>query len=162
MKLIMEQYGRFIMTGVIVVAVFIALFFGVTDGNGHRGFLQIFGAQMDTGGIDYSTYRDYGTLTTESLKTKPEFTCALTGNALTGTEYDLSSLIKATDYDGADLSIAVEHILDEHDNEVSSIYDSTTGKVNFPEQGIYTFEVRAVDGGNRSTKSTVRIPVNKQ
>ena len=81
MKLIMEQYGRFIMTGVVVVAVFIALFFGVTDGNGHRGFLQIFGAQMDTGGIDYSTYRDYGTLKTESLKTKPEFTCALTGNA---------------------------------------------------------------------------------
>ena len=162
MKLIMEQYGKFIMTGVVVVAVFIALFFGVTDGQGHRGFLQIFGSKIQTDQVDYSAYQDYGTLKTESLKTKPEFTFVPTGNAKTDTEYDLSELIRATDYDGTELAITVDRILDEHDNEVSSIYDSTTGKVNFPEQGIYTFEVRAVDGGNRSTKSTVRIPVNKQ
>lgn len=162
MKLILEQYGKFIMTGVVVVALLSILFFGVTDGNGHRGFLQIFGAQMDTAGTDYSAYQDYGQLKTESLKTKPEITAATDTNVFAGTEYGIGDLIKAADDNGTDLSVTVDSITDANGNDVTSIYNSTTEKVTFPEQGIYTFEVRAVDGGNRGTKSTVKIPVNER
>ena len=55
MKHIMEQYGKFLMTGAIFVALLATIFFGVQDDAGHRGFLQIMGSKAETGGKDYSS-----------------------------------------------------------------------------------------------------------
>ena len=161
MKLIMEQYGKFILSGIIIVSLFYAVFLGVSDAYGHRGLLQIMGSDMPDEKVDYSSYQDYTVMTAEAGKGSPQIRCLQNSHAVTNTEYSITELVNAADGTGTMLEVKVVKITDTPGNDVSFIYDRTAERLIFPVCGLYTFELCAVDDGNRCTRATVQIPVNK-
>ena len=162
MKHIMEQYGRFLMTGAIFVALLATIFFGVQDDAGHRGFLQIMGSKAETGGTDYSSYQDFSHLSAESGKEKPVIETVLDQTVYKNEEYSLDDLIQAKAYDGTNLELVVDYIDDKEGNRVTGIYSLASKKIIFPEEGIYKIKVWAADDGNRTSNAVVQIPVNRR
>ena len=162
MEHIIEQYGRAILTGIIVVILLTVLFFTVKDSEGNEGGLNIIGSHVRTEGTDYASYRDFDNMKEEGQKSKPVIESAFTAPAVVNREYDLSELIKASDYNGADLPLIVDKITARDGTETGYSFDAGTGKITFQEKGSYECTVKAIDDGKRSTVATIEIPVNKR
>lgn len=162
MKAIIEQYGKFIMTGTVLAAFWAVIFFGMTDENGNRGIMHVIGANFADIDIDYGAYSDYGTMMSEGQKQKPVITTVANTYMCAGIAYPVANLVKAADYAGHALPVTVDGIQNESGNDVMHIYQADTGKITFPDGGIYEFIVHAVDEGNRSTCVQLKIPVNKR
>lgn len=162
MEHIMEQYGRAILTGIIVVILLTVLFFTVKESEGNEGVLNIIGSHVRTEGTDYASYRDFDNMKEEGQKSKPVIESVFTAPAVVNREYDLSELIKASDYNGADLPLIVDKITARDGTETGYSFDAGTGKITFQEKGSYECTVKAIDDGKRSTVATIEIPVNKR
>lgn len=98
----------------------------------------------------------------EGQKSKPVIESVFTAPAVVNREYDLSELIKASDYNGADLPLIVDKITARDGTETGYSFDAGTGKITFQEKGSYECTVKAIDDGKRSTVATIEIPVNKR
>ena len=58
MEKIMDEYGRFALD-LLAMGLLLAYLFGtVTDAEGHRGILEIMGAQIAVWDTDYTAYQD--------------------------------------------------------------------------------------------------------
>lgn len=159
MKIVIEQYGRFILDGIVVVAVMVIIFLGLSDANGNKGIFKVTGAQLEIENVDYTAYTDFkGTYKTESEKTKPKIT--FTGVRVATGNLVLSDYIKATDYTGASLFIQISSILSPEGDELIDGYNTETTAITLLEPGVYTIKVSATDSSSHKTESTVQFPVN--
>lgn len=161
MREVFEQYGKCILEGVVCITLMGMIFTGVTDGHGNKGLYAIIGSQIDAKGVDYKVYTDLReTYRVESEKEPPRI--FFEGSRLEVGEHILSNYIKAVDYEGKELSIKVQSILDPDGVEQIDVYHSETGKIHLSEAGVYVVRVLAFDEGNRSTEVSISIPINQK
>lgn len=159
MKLVIEHYGRFILDGIVVVAVMMIVFLWLTDSEGNKGIFAVTGAQINIDATDYTAYTDFkGVYKTESEKKHPRI--SFTGGRITIGTHTLSNYIKAVDDAGQNLAIKVSSILAPDGTEVVGTYNQNTTEITFSQSGIYTLTVSVLDEGNRMTKTNIKIPVN--
>lgn len=157
MEQIIKNYGRFVLDAVVVALLMVLLFSQITDAEGNRGILNMIGAGIDTGSINYADYTDFNTYVAESSKPAPVITYNGSNSIHAGVAR-LSDYIKAADRTGAEIAVRVVTLTDQAGTELPCDADT---EANFPEAGIYTVRVTAVDDINKRTTSDIRIPVNK-
>ena len=160
MNQVISTYGKFLLEGIILVAVFVLVFTGIRDDAGNQGVFAIVGSQIETGNTDYESYNDFrGTYQTESGHAAPEIIYVTEGVLRIGT-VKLSEHIKAADYEGNELPIKVTGILSPLGTELISSYDPAKEEINLAAAGLYTITVRVLDRGNRESIRIFKIPVN--
>lgn len=158
MKEIMKQHGGFLIAAMVTLGVLTIIFSTITDANGNRGIVKIIAAHMDTEGIDYNAYVDYGAYQTEMAKDAPVIEYQGTGSLTPGT-VNVADYVKAHDYNGQELAVRLLKFCDSDGNELSGHMDKASGTITFSTAGIYSFTVKAVDSGNRKTTAVIRVPV---
>lgn len=158
MKEIMKQHGGFLIAAMVTLGVLTIIFSTITDANGNRGIVKIIAAHMDTEGIDYNAYVDYGAYQTEIAKDVPVIEYQGTGSLTPGT-VNVADYVKAHDYNGQELAVRLLKFCDSDGNELSGHMDKASGTITFSTAGIYSFTVKAVDSGNRKTTAVIRVPV---
>jgi len=159
MKLVIEHYGKFLLEGLVVVALMALIFTGLTDENGNKGIFAVTGAQIQVEAVDYQSYSDFkNTYKAESEKENPKITSAC--QRLAAGAHTLSSYITAEDNAGQPLDIRVSSIKSPDGVEILDTYNADTSEILLTEPGEYLVTVSAVDGSNRMTKVAVRLPVN--
>lgn len=158
MKEIMKQHGGFLIAAMVTLGVLTIIFSTITDANGNRGIVKIIAAHMDTEGIDYNAYVDYGAYQTEMAKDVPVIEYQGTGSLTPGT-VNVADYVKAHDYNGQELAVRLLKFCDSDGNELSGHMDKASGTITFSTAGIYSFTVKAVDSGNRKTTAVIRVPV---
>lgn len=158
MKEIMKQHGGFLIAAMVTLGVLTIIFSTITDANGNRGIVKIIAAHMDTEGIDYNAYVDYGAYQTEIAKDVPVIEYQGTGSLTPGT-VNVADYVKAHDYNGQELTVRLLKFCDSDGNELSGHMDKASGTITFSTAGIYSFTVKAVDSGNRKTTAVIRVPV---
>ena len=158
MKEIMKQHGGFLIAAMVTLGVLTIIFSTITDANGNRGIVKIIAAHMDTEGIDYNAYVDYGAYQTEIAKDVPVIEYQGTGSLTPGT-VNVADYVKAHDYNGQELAVRLLKFCDSDGNELSGHMDKASGTITFSTAGIYSFAVKAVDSGNRKTTAVIRVPV---
>lgn len=160
MRQIIEAYGKFLLDALVVVLLMGFLFATVTDDAGNRGIFQIIGANLETGGNDYSSYTDFDVYEAESKKSAPAITYDASVLAGTGRNR-LDSFIRASDDTGKELPFYVTSIQSPGHEELIASYQPDTSEIEFLEPGIYTVELWAVDALYKKTAGRIRIPVNR-
>lgn len=159
MDQIVRAYGKFLLEGMVLVALMVVLFCGITDEAGNRGVLAMVGAQLEVEGMDHNNYTDFrGTYRSESNKLAPII--SFVGTHLYSGTCILPNFVKAVDFSGNELEIKVSSIQDESGAELISRYNHVTGEIDFA-PGIYTVWVSAEDACNRTMNCTIQIPVSK-
>ena len=158
MKELMKEYGGVMLAAAVTISVLTIIFSAVTDSDGNRGIVKIIAAHMDTEGIDYNAYVDYGAYQTEIAKDVPVIEYQGTGSLPPGT-VNVADYVKAHDYNGQELAVRLLKFCDSDGNELSGHMDKTSGTITFSTAGIYSFTVKAVDSGNRKTTAVIRVPV---
>ena len=160
MRLVIEHYGKFMLESIVVTALMILIFTGVTDAKGNRGIFTVTGEHISVENIDYHTYTDFkGTYKSESEKDAPKI--SFSSGRLSLGVHCLSSYIKAVDYGGNLLSITVLSIKAPDGSEVVDTYNQNTTEITFSQEGVYVLTIMAQDEGNRLTKTMIQIPVNR-
>lgn len=161
MKLVIEQYGKFILEAIVIIALMSIIFSSLTDNEGNKGIFAVTGAQIKIDGVDYSAYTDFrGVYKMESEKEKPKISFE-SGRLTIGT-YALSNYIKAVDYAGNTLRLKVISIKAPDGREIVESYNQNTTEVSLLQAGVYTVTLLAVDDGNNTTKTIIQIPINNQ
>ncbi len=158
MKEVIKQHGRFLLTALITLGVLTIIFSAVTDSDGNRGIVKIIAAHMDTEGIDYNAYVDYGAYQTEIAKDAPAIEYQGTGSLTPGI-VNVADYVKAHDYNGQELAVRLLKFCDSDGNELPDQMDKESGTITFYTAGIYSFTVNATDSGNRKTTAVIRVPV---
>lgn len=158
MKEIMKEHGGMMLTAMVVISVLTIIFSAVTDSDGNRGIVKIIAAHMNTEGIDYNAYVDYGTYQTEIAKDAPVIEYQGTSSLAPGTVH-VTDYVKAHDYNGQELAVKLLKFCDSDGNELPDQMDRTSGTITFRTAGIYSFTVKAMDSGNRKTTAVIRVPV---
>lgn len=159
MKQVINQYGKFLIEGIVLVALLMLLFIGIRDDAGNQGVPHIVGARLPTGGINYDSYSDFDVCHTESGKKKP--TIDYVGGNLTVGVIKLSDYIHATDYAGSDLQIKIMEIRSPDGSDITGAYLPDTAEISLDVPGVYTVKLRAIDDGGRKTICTLNIVVNQ-
>lgn len=160
MKKVIQTYGKFLLSGVVVILLIGFLFGTITDEEGNRGIFQIVGAHLNTDSQDYSTYQDFDALDVENQKSAPEIMFDGSGLIFTGAVF-IFDYIRATDFQGHALSMRIIEIEDPVGNDVTAAYHVDSGFVDFTIPGIYRLTVSAIDEDNRKTVSRIAVPVNE-
>ena len=159
MEQVIKEYGKFLLDGIVMVALLVIIFTGITDDAGNRGALAIIGAKLEIENTNHKAYTDFrGTYQSESNKTAPVI--AFIGTHLQSGICVVPDFVRAVDYAGNELPIKIISIIDESGAELISNYSQDTGKISFA-PGIYTLSVSAEDGNNRTKNCTIQIPVGK-
>ena len=159
MKFVIEHYGKFMLEAIVVTALMILIFCGMTDAKGNKGIFAVTGEHISVNSVDYQAYSDFKeTYKTESEKNVPKIT--FTSGRLTLGVHMLSNYIKATDHDGNKLMIKVSSIKAPDGTEILDTYNHSTTEIVFSQEGIYLLTISALDEGNRLTKTTIQVPVN--
>ena len=160
MKLVIEHYEKFILEGMVAVALMVLIFTGLTDGAGNKGIFAVTGAQIQVDAVDYPSYGDFkDTYKAESESINPKISSECP-RLVAGT-HTLSSYIKAEDNTGQALDIKISSIKSPEGVELIDAYNQDTTEIVLSEPGLYVVTVSAVDGCNRMTKRAVHLPVNK-
>lgn len=162
MEKIMDEYGRFALD-LLAMGLLLAYLFGtVTDAEGHRGILEIMGAQITVWNTDYTAYQDYHTYEAEAQKENPVIEYIATEPMALG-ENRAADYIAASAWDGAELPFLIIRVEDWRGTEVdlNGVYNEADNSLNFSNPGIYNVRVVASDTGNRKTECDIRIPVSR-
>ena len=157
MKEIVKMYGGAVISGIVILLLFLLLFHTVTDDAGNRGIFSIAGACLPDGGSE-RTGSEFGVYGAEAEKEFPEIRYMGPGAVSVGT-YDLVTLIGAEDYAGGAAPFRLLRMEAPDGTEIAGAEGMTA--VSFPAPGIYTLEIRAKDGWNREQVKRIRIPVNR-
>lgn len=164
MKQILEAYGKFLLDGVTVTLLFLLVFLKITGTNGNRGVLKMVGASLQAESEKEESlgqrYSDFMVYQAEGKKAKPVITFKGDG-ALTAGSHDVSDFIKAVDDAGIELPVKIIEIIGPAGKELNREEILDQQEIRFPEPGIYTMRVTAVDAANRKTISEIRLPVNR-
>ena len=158
MKEIMKEHGGIMFTAAVVISVLTIIFSAVTDSDGNRGIVKIIAAHMDTEGIDYNAYVDYGAYQAEIAIDAPVIEYQGSGSLAPGT-VNVADYVKAHDYNGQELAVKLLKFCDSDGNELPDQMDKASGKITFSSAGKYSFTVKAVDSGNRKTTVVIHVPV---
>lgn len=158
MREIIKEHGGAMFTAAVVISILTIIFFAVTDSDGNRGIVKIIAAHMNTEGIDYNAYVDYGAYQTEIAKDTPVIEYQGTGSFAPGT-VQVADYVKAHDYNGQELAVKLIKFCNSDGQELVDQMDATSGTITFGTAGIYSFTVRAVDAGNRKTTVEIHVPV---
>lgn len=158
MKEIIKEHGGAMFTAAVVISVLTIIFSAVTDSDGNRGIVKIIAAHMNTEGIDYNAYVDYGAYQTEIAKDAPVIEYRGSGSLALGT-VNVADYVKAHDYNGQELAVKLLKFCDSEGNELLDQMDKASGKITFSSAGKYSFTVKAVDSGNRKTTVVIHVPV---
>ena len=158
MKEIMKEHGGLFLTAAVTICVLTIIFSTVTDSEGNRGIVKIIAAHMDTEGINYEAYTDYGAYQTEMAKDAPVIEYHENGSFIPGT-VNIADYVKAHDYNGQELAVKLLKFCDSDGNELTDQMDQASGTITFQAAGIYSFTVKAMDSGNRKTTAVIRVPV---
>ena len=159
MKQIITEYGYFLLDGIALVLLVFLLFHGMAANNGSNLF-SVIGPNLKIETVNYNTYTDFKrTYLLESEK-KPPFIFYQGGNLTIG-DICLTNYIKATDHAGHTLPVKILSILNMHGTELIGSFRQDSSEITLSQPGIYTIAVSAVDDGNRLTKCTIKIPVNR-
>ena len=157
MEQVIKAYGKFLLEGIILVAL-LTILTVMSDSAGNKGVFSIVGTKLEMNSVDYNQYNDFkGTYKSESNKEAPVI--SVIGTHLYSGVCSIPSFIKATDYTGAELLIMVSSIKDAGGTELIGDYNQDTGEISLA-SGIYMVEVSAKDVNNKLTKCTVQIPVS--
>lgn len=159
MKLVMEEYGKLILSAVVAVSIVTFLFFHFSDEEKNKDFLSVLGARITMTNTNYHEYIDFkDSYRKESVKSAPTLTFSC-DRLIVGTHV-LSNYIKATDCDGNNLVIQISSIKSPDGTEIVETYNQSTSELNMTMHGIYIVTVSTVDENNRSTRGEICIPVN--
>lgn len=159
MREVFEYYGKFIIEGIVVIALLSLVFVGITDREGNRGIYHMTGAKMDLLNIDYRNYADFKECyKAESEKAAPSI--YYVGENLETGRHVLAEYIKAVDWAERNLSIRVISIQAPDDTETIGDYNPLTGEITFSQAGVYVVHVVAKDESNKFAEAKIRIPVN--
>lgn len=159
MEQIIKIYGKFLLEGIVLVALLTILFVEITDEAGNKGVWAITGNRIEVESIDYKEYTDFkDTYQSESNKAAP--TISVIGTHLCSGLCVIPAYIKAIDYAGNELPVKVSSIKDESGTELINNYNIDTGEIDFV-PGIYTVKICAKDANNKQTSCTIQIPVSK-
>ena len=158
MKEIMKEHGGLLVTVAVTICILTIIFSAVTDSDGNRGIVKIIAAHMDTEGIDYNAYIDYGAYQSEIAKDAPTIEYQGTGSLVLGT-VQVADYVKAHDYNGQELAVKLLKFCDKDGNELTDQMDQASGTITFSSAGMYSFTVKAVDSGNRKTTVVIHVPV---
>ena len=161
MREVIEHYGKFILNGMIVLALMTLMFVDLIDSEGNRGIYAITGAQIDIENVNYHTYTDFnGTYKIESEKTAPRISFE-SGRLVVGM-HTLSNYIKAVDDAGNNLAIKVISIKAPNKTEIIGTYNHATTEIHMFQPGVYTITLEALDDSNKSTKAAIQVPINRE
>lgn len=130
MKEIIKEHGGAMFTAAVVISVLTIIFSAVTDSDGNRGIVKIIAAHMDTEGIDYNAYIDYGAYQSEIAKDAPTIEYQGTGSLVLGT-VQVADYVKAHDYNGQELAVKLLKFCDSDGNELPDQMDAAAGKITF-------------------------------
>ena len=158
MREIIKEHGGAMFTAAVVISILTIIFSAVTDSDGNRGIVKIIAAHMNTEGIDYNAYIDYGAYQTEIAKDAPVIEYQGTGSLVLGT-VQVADYVKAHDYNGQELAVKLLKFCDSDGNELPDQMDAAAGKITFESAGTYSFTVKATDSGNRKTTAVIHVPV---
>lgn len=100
---------------------------------------------------DYTSYIDSAALKEAAALPGPEIVVREEIQWKAGAEVFPRQAFEARDYSGQELEIEVKQILDAEEQDITSLYDSQSGSVIFPEPGCYYFLLHTMD----SQKKTV-------
>lgn len=160
MKQILEEYGTFLLEGMVLVSILGLLFGRITDEAGNKGMYAMIGAKIKTQDFAYGGYTDFKeTVSKECKKTAPKI--HYYGGSLQTGIVRLSEVIYATDYAGRNLQIKIKEIHTPLGESGMETFLPDTMELVMEEPGIYTVCVLAKDDGNRTSECIIRIPVNK-
>lgn len=160
MQEIIKVYGKFLISAIVVVLLMAILFGTITDENGNRGVFKIVGAHLDTGAQGKWNYKEFETLQAENLKSAPEIIFDGSSGFAVGS-ISLTSYLTAVDCDGNFLPVKVMEVQNPLGEDITGNYQSDSGTLLLPEEGIYTIKVSTIDACNRKTVVQIQIPVNK-
>ena len=159
MKQIITDFGYFLLDGIALVLLVALLFHGMAANTSTNLFAAV-GPNLKIETVNYNNYTDFKrTYLLESEK-KPPIIFYQGGNLTTG-DICLTDYIKSTDHAGNALPIKISSILNMQGTELIDTFRQDSSKINLSQPGIYTISISAVDDGNRLTKCTIKIPVNK-
>ena len=156
MKLIIENYGRFLLEGIALVSIMGILFHGISDG---KGVMQLIGENAVIHKNQYELYSDFREVyKTESEKEPPKFSCDV-GNVAVG-NHMLSDYIKACDCEGKSLSFQIMRIIAPDGSDVTDTYNQDTTEIWLSQFGVYHLCLTSMDEQRRTTQITLQLPVN--
>ncbi len=162
MKYIIDLYGRFLLSGAVLLLVFVLLFSRISDSEGNRGAFKIMGAALgltnESGGagIDFAVYR------TESEKEAPSIVYSYDGKLYANEAVLLSDFIRAVDYNSGPLELRVLQVTDSASNDITSCYDRRNGNICFPAEGMNRITLAVKDSSNKKYTCTIEVPVNRR
>lgn len=157
MQRIISTYGKFLLSAVVVLALIVLLFSGITDGEGNRGIFQIVGAHLDTGQAGIQEDEAYKALEIENVKAAPQIFLE-GGTGFSVGNIVLTDYVKAVDYAGRSLPVTIIRIENPAGQDITAAL-SDTGEIFFSESGIYLVEVSAKDDGYKKTMAWMKLPV---
>lgn len=161
MKQIGSMYGKFILEGIAVISLIGFLFWNMSDNDGNVGVLEIIGGKLPAVNEEYDSYTDFKAVyKEESNKDAPKISL-ITGAVNVG-KINLSHVIKAVDYSGNEIKLAVMSIKNMENEELIENCNTETTEIELRNAGVYSVLVKATDDGNRTTECRIKIPVNNK
>ena len=161
MEQIGSLYGKFILEGIVVVCLAGFLFWNISDTDGNAGILEIIGSNLPKIDEKYDSYTDFKEVyKEESNKDAPKI--FLIAGAVDIGKIKLSQIIKAVDYSGREIKLAVMSIKNMQNEELIENYNLETMEIDLTNAGVYSVLVKATDDGNRTTECQIKIPVNNK
>lgn len=165
-KKVIKEYSNIVLEFSIVIGLILLVFFGLPAGNGKFGIANILAKNVNTDGVDYSSFADSAVTGTVLGKTKPtvEFhPYDPTGrkvNIVFNKDVNISSFFKCEDSEGNTVTrIRITSIRDSTGAELLTSDLKETDTFRFAAIGTYTVTVTATDSNNQQKTVEVNIPV---
>ena len=92
----------------------------------------------------------------------PSIVYEYAGKLYAGEDMPAADFIKARDASGQTLALRILKVTDHLGNDLTSCYDKTTGKICFPDGGVYEIWAAARDSAGKKYTCSVAAPVNKR
>ena len=159
MKQVITNVGYFLLDGTALVLLLLLLFYGMSTVS-DTDLFSATGTNLSVATVNYNNYTDFrGTYLSEAAKAPPDIYYA-GGNLTLGTVC-LTDYIISKDHALNVLPIYVSSILSPRGIELINSYQANLATITLIEPGIYTITVSSTDDGNRLTKCSIQIPVNR-
>jgi hypothetical protein len=157
MREIIHQYGGFLVEAAVFIALIALLFVNITDADGNKGIINIVSAHTRNDANDYASYTDFDVYVAESGAHDPQIT--FTSETIHVGGIDPADSFSAFDSEGNALPVVV---LSVRERGKGYIEPGDDGEFYIPNEGVYTFCVRAVDRDGRESVCEVDVPVNRE
>lgn len=161
MREVFEYYGRFLLEGVVLAALFGMIFGGMKDENGNQGLFVILGDQIEMETVDYRNYTDFKVVYKRESEEAPPY-IYYEGEGLEIGRHVLFDYIKAIDSEGQNISVVINSIKGANEVELIEEYNPNTGEISLSKPGVYVISVSAKDKSNKRTEAIIRIPMNQK